>query len=112
MDLQAIKERAEAATKGPWTSINERVFAEAWLVDVPAWGRPRHEMTTTATFIAHARADVPALVSAVEERDATIASHVATIANLRREIERLQSGDDAQELAEWRRKAREERTAL
>lgn len=76
MDLAAIKARADAATPGPW-----KLWAMSVLADpvgdsnldsaIPVadtffrndQGKPR---TFDATFIAHAREDVPAMVAAIE----------------------------------------------
>ena len=69
LDLDAIRARCDAATPGPWT------YDEAGYVDI---GLPRSrsiavgvEIGATAKsdggFIAHARADVPALLAHIEE---------------------------------------------
>ena len=69
LDLDAIRARCDAATRGPWK------YDEAGYVDV---GLPRSrsiavgvEIGATAKsdggFIAHARADVPALLAHIEE---------------------------------------------
>ena len=69
LDLDAIRARCDAATRGPWT------YDEAGYVDV---GLPRSrsiaigiEIDATAKsdgdFIAHARTDIPALLAHIEE---------------------------------------------
>lgn len=69
--LDEIKARAEAATEGPWTGNNGDGYG-AYCVDNPT-GRTvarceygPYEGSRDATFIAHARTDVPALVVAIE----------------------------------------------
>lgn len=91
-ELAAIRERAEKATQGPWRWIANR--AGTYLASRPARGWfvvldcVRHGMQSAtvrfrdqatdilhkdftdspdATFIAHARADVPALLAHIEE---------------------------------------------
>jgi hypothetical protein len=80
MDLDAIEQRANAATQGPWTL--ERVgdwHEPGWMIDGIVRG-PKGDNTLNVDgdkalgeFIAHARTDVPALVARVreleEERD-------------------------------------------
>lgn len=94
LDLEAIKKRAEAATKGPWRSMRDgnqyigtkymptaKCVGASWVEGVVrpwnphrllAFGFPPEEyerarfLDADADFIAHARADVPALVAEVE----------------------------------------------
>jgi len=71
-ELKAIKARAEAATPGPWATVLGRYVlsrADAFKGQ-PDW--PLMPKTAEdATFIAHARMDMPALVAEVERlRDA------------------------------------------
>ncbi len=65
--LAEIKAREQAATPGPW----EDDIADIWLGD-------RHiaevYSTSDTTFIAHARADIPALLAEVERQDQQIAT--------------------------------------
>jgi hypothetical protein len=73
-DLDAIEERANAATPGPW-HVDDEDYAEAIYAadDVTTviaggrWGGEARVFETTedARFIAHARTDVPALVAEV-----------------------------------------------
>ena len=90
LDLDAIKARAEAATPGPW-NLDSTDWAKKspsgirWIADssVPqavVWVTPEPwdwenddsdddeiaQMVTDATFVAHARTDVPALIAEVE----------------------------------------------
>lgn len=66
-ELAAIKARAEAATPGPWDTVLSRhvvSHADAFR-GAPDW--PLMPKTVAdATFISHARTDVPALVAEVE----------------------------------------------
>ncbi|QSL99845.1 hypothetical protein SEA_ODAY_102 [Gordonia phage ODay] len=76
LDLDAIEARANAAYVGPWTADPDSYG------DI--WARAGHEGATVvvsadpalntadAEFIAHARTDVPALVSRVRELEAAV----------------------------------------
>ncbi len=97
LDLEAIKARAEAATPGPWEADGEPFLPQNWRPKLSVWANVGDEFShlvaavatpdkylglTDADFIAHARTDVPALVAALEERD-------AEVERLREENERL-----------------------
>lgn len=82
LDLDAIEARVNAATEGPWD-------APARLLGLPCttvFGKERrHVLYHTgghedASFIAHAREDVPALVTAVRERDEILSKISAAVA--------------------------------
>lgn len=61
-ELQAMKERAEKATPGPWTHGRDYVRTDA-----PNQGiGTMHCLPKDAPFIAHARDDVPKLIAEVE----------------------------------------------
>lgn len=68
--LAEIKVRADAATDGPWTWASHRtVDGDEWAVFDPhgwALASNRDGWTPDAVFIASARADVPALVKALQ----------------------------------------------
>jgi predicted RNase H-like nuclease (RuvC/YqgF family) len=73
LDLQAIKARAEAATPGPWTQgkgeAKDFISAGGELgfrlqINPTSW--QKFATTETAAFIAHARADIPALLAEIE----------------------------------------------
>lgn len=77
--LAAIQARADAATEGPWhvddeeQTVRAREYAGEIVYDRSAehpseWA----EFKQTAEFIAHARADVPALLALVREQQARI----------------------------------------
>lgn len=68
-ELEAIGVRVEAATPGPWTSRGERIFVNGvWHASVCAWGHKDDDpRMIDAIFIAHARANVPALLAYVAE---------------------------------------------
>ena len=77
--LQAIEERANAATPGPWDNRGDIVKDIAFEDDVifyaadsmgphiesGDWQTAVTQMRTDAAFIAHAREDVPALIAEV-----------------------------------------------
>lgn len=69
--LDEIRERAEKATKGPWTvtlyfdksrEVYDRIWGPAVLSTIKAI--ERHE---NKEFIAHSRTDIPALLDMIEE---------------------------------------------
>jgi hypothetical protein len=68
--LAAIRERAEAATEGPWEWVESTYEGGSYVLggEHPvlrsAWGASA--LPKDATFIAHTRTDVPALVGALE----------------------------------------------
>lgn len=78
-ELSAIEARVNAATPGPWNVIEENDVGPndegywAWLevgpakVDMPTGGpeKEKKQAESDAEFIAHARADVPALIAEV-----------------------------------------------
>lgn len=77
LDLEAIKARYEAASMGPWTTMEwaltyvcvdsdieqdrERPLAECY------YHVGRYPAEANAEFIAHARSDIPRLVARVEQ---------------------------------------------
>jgi hypothetical protein len=73
MDLEAIKQRAEKATPGPWDITENTVhvgdeYGSDFRYIVPIDDmRPDQPRVEDAAFIAHARDDVRALVARVEE---------------------------------------------
>lgn len=77
LDLGAIRDRVTAATPGPWTALHRHVGLTAdddetaglgLEIEGPpeAWNRGQFARGADATFIAHARQDVPALLAAIE----------------------------------------------
>jgi hypothetical protein len=81
IDYDAIEARAAAATEGPWANLGHDIGQVVYdsqgpceLVGPVMLGRAIGEAhPTDAEFIAHARTDIPALLTALRERDATIA---------------------------------------
>ncbi|AZS12364.1 hypothetical protein SEA_KENNA_88 [Gordonia phage Kenna] len=94
LDLDAIEARARAATPGPWEFHDEDIHRNPWVTrKIVRDNEPYHELnvlkvrmarhardeccwpptSTDAEFIAHARTDVPALVSRVRELEAFVA---------------------------------------
>lgn len=86
LDLDAIKARADAATEGPWWAWDRGVgFHIAVTFKKNQWGTPSDLLpegsrtdigrSEDAKFIAHARADVPALLAEVERLRALADRH-------------------------------------
>lgn len=104
-ELAEIKARAEAATPGPW--VADKQYPNTFNVTFPKPSKgivyvdnmaiPQAE--NDADFIAHARADVPALVSEVERLNDTLLKteeHCnADLKMARKHIENL-AGENAQ----------------
>lgn len=77
INLEEIKARCEAATEGPWV-VNEEAFFEVWIhpqTAMIARLSPQDDFSfgktscfRNATFIAHARQDIPALLELVEKQ--------------------------------------------
>ena len=87
IDLDAIRQRADAATEGEWIAVSESIwfyridtetrtalatlgqsYAEKTLPDgsTVSQGLSGNSIRANADFIAHAREDIPALISEVE----------------------------------------------
>lgn len=89
----AIKARCDAASAGPWYAKEYRVYAAAPTTNrlIAACWRPWGPVTgdgsieADATFIAHARTDVPALVAEVERlgEDLRIANEATLVLTAR-----------------------------
>lgn len=91
-DLQAMRERCADATPGPWSCWNawdivpdhvavERIGPEdsqMGLVASTSFGGDIHCSAADAQFVAHARADLPRLLAALEQSLEVIA-HVAAL---------------------------------
>ncbi len=77
-ELREIAARAEAATAGPWTA-NEEKSSSYSVYKVPVaygnaitgWGRVL-QSREDATFIAHARTDIPRLLAHIDQQQAEI----------------------------------------
>jgi hypothetical protein len=84
IDIQAIRERCERATKGPWGVIPNRKGSQNQGIEssdvqcmdngksvstvfITAWKQDRRDARPDANFIAHSRADLPELLRLVEE---------------------------------------------
>ncbi len=95
IDLEAIRAREQAATPGPWEADESApwVWSKAsdnWMriADMRGWGQLTGKggglglsdevaeaiQNANAEFIAHAREDIPALLSHIEEQDKRIAA--------------------------------------
>lgn len=75
MDLDAIRARADAATRGPWyhgghRDMKRQMYEPHELIVSTAYPliefEPSGQGEADARFVAHARADVPALVAALD----------------------------------------------
>ena len=74
LDIEAIRKRAEAATKGPWTFIPEDRDNKGAISPVCTFGDDCNYYPTAGQlydeadgeFIAHARTDIPALLDELE----------------------------------------------
>lgn len=82
-DLDAIRQRVEAATPGPWIqgtmahliiggTLQEEIVA-CWNVrEKNSLAQSFAQATNNANFIANARTDIPQLLAAIDERDKVI----------------------------------------
>lgn len=81
--VRAIRERAEAATPGPWTASFRASFDDYWIVEPPAWctellsvcvvGAPQSpNVLVDSVFIAHARTDIPKLLAHINALEAEL----------------------------------------
>jgi hypothetical protein len=78
LDLDAIRARADSASNGPWAAPQYDEDERAWFVLNGDVGQDEHAVAcvaeawsqrsaqANAEFIAHARADVPALLAEIE----------------------------------------------
>lgn len=104
-ELQEIAERCAKAVTGPWQVLTEELVEAAWINaetaddDLPIAlldFRSAEENKATAEFIAHARTDIPRLLTALTEARNRI-EHLLAANN--REIEaRIAANRDACEL--------------
>lgn len=92
-ELRACRERAEAATAGPWSSLpipgcDRRVVvshergARSRVATVCSWDR----VAENSAFIAEARTDVPRLLATVDAERAAVAAREERIAELASEL--------------------------
>lgn len=68
-DIDAIQQRCDAATPGPWEIIGGNEYLTGVGVMV---GAPEGISIADAEFIAHARTDIPALLARVRELEAAV----------------------------------------
>lgn len=73
-ELQEIRERCEAATEGPWTRLDARQCCTGFCIEPVLHGSDPDDSLSVAdaTFIAHARTDIPALLARVRELEAAL----------------------------------------
>lgn len=82
LDLEAIEARANAATEGPWEVERWEDFGGTPSFSIPDVERFRDLRNSvdfgvdkdTATFVAHARTDIPALVAALRAAETKLAA--------------------------------------
>lgn len=76
LDLDAIRGRLDGLTGGPWRAVFPDHFENGVVIadDGDMAVAEVHGYSADAEFIAHAREDIPALVTAVVERDEQIAA--------------------------------------
>lgn len=82
IDLDAIEARANAATAGPWCTDDWEIFQgteyepgiSLWIGETCRGTSDLEQDRADATFVAHARTDVPALVAEVRRLRAELAS--------------------------------------
>ncbi|MES2210997.1 MAG: hypothetical protein V4515_12595 [Chloroflexota bacterium] len=107
LDLDAVQARADAATPGPWRVVERGGGPDAddgssilWIGyesgDRPefAWLDPDEATDADAEFIAHARADVPALLARLAEVEADEATLGVAIEEVENANSRLQAERD------------------
>lgn len=106
IDTKAIRERADAASQGPWTEGidgNPRVYAKDNCPDagcIASFMRRKD-----IHFVAHARTDVPALCDEVDRLRAELAAKDALLAEARGLIsDQIESESEFQ--TEWDQSAR------
>ena len=99
-ELQEIEERANKATPGPWMEVAES--GEWWIAGpdasenfVMATNASENILQADIDFIAHARADVPALIAEVRSLRAKRAVPVGAIAYLMADIAPTDGFDEA-----------------
>lgn len=126
LDLDAIEARANAATPGPWHDDHEQFEGKelpcvavgdfGWVCagqNVPAYDEDSEQGKADAEFIAHARADVPALVARVRQLETSRQLDRRTIDGCKRRITELEQtrdlhADRAAKLTDERDEARAE----
>lgn len=77
--LRAIETRVDAATPGPWIGTTDPSHFDADCVDSSEWSM-YVERRCDRDFIAHARADIPALVAEVRRLQRENAVYEAAVA--------------------------------
>lgn len=90
VDLEPIKAREAAATKGPWwpgPHYKADVESDRGTIRANCWSAP--QAIADAAFIAHARTDIPALIAEVEAlRSKSLQPEAGDVGELLRFIER------------------------
>lgn len=89
LDIEVIKKRAEAATKGPWTFIPEDRDNRGAISPVCTFGNDYSYYPTAGQlydeadgyFMAHARTDIPSLIAELERTRAAAKELREALAN-------------------------------
>jgi hypothetical protein len=98
-DLEAIQARADAATQGPWHGAHDEfgcvhIGDYGWVCagpNAPAYDVDSEQGHADAEFIAHARQDIPALLTYIAELEAgRDVALVEQVNQLSAQIERVQ----------------------
>lgn len=79
LDLDAIKTRCERVTVGPWQFYQDGNTGWVAADDEPEAAIAQTVRLQDAEFVAHARADVPALVAEVERQAAVISEALGRV---------------------------------
>ena len=97
LDLEAMKRRCAAATKGMWIHANTRDWAShivcteeediATASEITSEG-PVGLRAVNAEFIAHAKQDIPALINEIERLNNVFDQFEKLIRNIKSDLER------------------------
>lgn len=96
LDLDAIRGRANAATRGPWEADEWEIYGESrtvWIGETCS-ADDLPQSRANGEFIAHAREDVPALLDKINEQKTTIDWAMETIKRLKGELIRETHGHE------------------
>ncbi len=86
IDLEGIRARERAATPGPWCISEKGNTVKSLSIDGICHGMSPKQ--TDAEFIAHARQDIPALLDALDKKDAEISKLSQDVEHLRALLDR------------------------
>ena len=96
IDLKEIEDRANAATKGPWSKSDSLVTSNEGLICATCFvSVTSFQIDLNAKFISHAREDIPALIARVRELESDKTKLYLSVAALSEEIDTLCERADA-----------------